>query len=109
MNILDFCHTTLINNTFQISKLLELNENVQKLKSLKWNDFNIDNEKWNKFKNKYKIIYDFPFLCFKEFIPDECSIFYDILFYLEKYDQPSSEILNNIKNIISKSIWMKIL
>ena len=97
------------NNTFQTSKLLELNENMKKLKSLKWNDFNIDNEKWNSFKNKYNIIYDSPFLSFKEFTEEDCSIFYDILFYLDKFDQPSSEILNDIKKIISKSIWMKIL
>lgn len=97
------------NNTFQTSKLLQLNDNILKLKSLKWTDFNINNDKWNKFKNKYNIIYNSPFLAFKEFSPEDCSIFYDILFYLEKYDQPSSEILNDIKKIISKSIWMKIL
>jgi hypothetical protein len=96
-------------NTFQTSKLLLLNQYIHNLHLLKWNDFNIDNDKWNYFKNKYSIIYNSPFLVFKEFSPDDCSIFYDILFYLEKYDQPSSEILSNIKKIISKSIWMKIL
>ncbi len=97
------------NSSYENNKILELNNLLCDLKKLTWNQFNIDDEKWNIFKNKYGIIYNSPFLAFKEFTNDNCNIFYDILYFLERYDQPSSEKLNDMKRIISKSIWMKIL
>jgi hypothetical protein len=97
------------NSSYENNKILELNNLINNLKKLTWNDFSIVDEDWILFKNKYSIIYNSPFLSFKEFTNDNCNIFYDMLHHLDKYDQPSSESLNNVKKIISKSIWMKIL
>ena len=92
------------NNSYHQDKLLELNNNIKKLEEIKWNYFNIDDKKWIEFKNKYSRLYPSPFCAFREFSPSKCNIFYDILFFLYDLD-----LLNNIRNIISKSIWIKIL
>ena len=94
-------------NHYKINKLLELNNNMNELYQLKWTDFNIDDEKWKLFQNKYCYIYDSPFLAYKEFTFNNCNIFYDILYLLEENNQKCSIILQKIKNIISKSVWMK--
>jgi hypothetical protein len=48
-------------------------------------------------------------MAFGQFTPDDCSIFYDGLFLLDNPSQYGFEILQNIKNIITKSVWMKLL
>jgi hypothetical protein len=48
-------------------------------------------------------------MAFEQFTPDDCSIFYDVLFLLDNPSQDGFEILQNIKNIITKSVWMKLL
>ena len=53
--------------------------------------------------------YPSPILAFKQFTEDNCDIFYDILYFLNKPEQPSYELLFQINSIISKSIWMKLL
>ena len=92
------------NNSYHQDKLLELNNNIKKLQEIEWNYFNIDDKKWIEFKNKYSPLYPSPFCAFREFSPSKCNIFYDILFFMDDL-----VLLNDIRNIISKSIWMKIL
>jgi len=95
------------NNNYRTNKLLELNNYIDDLYKLKWNDFNINNEKWKLFKDEYSYIYSSPFLAYKEFTFNNCHIFYDILYLLEEHNETSFKILQKIKNIISKSVWMK--
>ena len=92
------------NNSYHQDKLLELNNNIKKLEEIEWSYFNIDDKKWIEFKNKYSRLYPSPFYAFREFSPSKCNIFYDILFFMDDL-----VLLNDIRNIISKSIWMKIL
>lgn len=95
------------NNLYKNDKLLEFNNNIEELYTLKWNDFNINSDKWKLFINEYSYIYNSPFLAFREFTFNNCDIFYDILFLLEESNEKSSIILQKINNIISKSVWMK--
>ena len=92
------------NNSYHQDKLLELNNNIKKLQEIEWEYFDIHDEKWIEFKNKYSCLYPTPFCAFLEFSPSKCNIFYDILFFMDDL-----VLLNDIRNIISKSIWMKIL
>ena len=97
------------NNFYRNNKVTELNKYIKLLQELRWDDFNIEDEKWEKFKNNYSIIYPSPFLAYKEFTPQKCGIYYDILYLLDNSRQPSFELLQKVKNIITKSIWVKSL
>jgi len=92
------------NNLYKHEILIELNNKIKQLQELKWRDFNINNEKWSQFENKYSTIYPSPFHAFKEFTPNTCGIFYDILIFIDNLP-----LLNDINKIISKSIWVKAL
>lgn len=92
------------NNAYLQDKLLELNNKIKNLQEIKWDYFDIHDKKWIEFKNKYSHLYPSPFCAFREFTPDKCNIFYDILFFIDNLD-----LLNDICNIISKNIWMKII
>jgi hypothetical protein len=74
---------------------------------MNWDLFDINHRKWNEFKNKYENIYPSPFSAFFEFEFYNCALFYDVLNLLDNPSQPSYQTLSNIKNIISKSIWIK--
>ena len=98
------------NNTeYKTNKIDELNNKVAELKQIPWDKYHneMNNEKWNRFKILYGEIYKSPFSAFAQFNPKNCSIFYDILYFLDNPEQPSFRLLTEIKNIISKSIWMK--
>ena len=49
--------------------------------------------------------YPSPFYAFKEFTPEKCGEFYDILYFLDLHTNELSEV----KRLISKSKWIKIL
>ena len=61
----------------------------------------------------YTLLYGFnqlltnpsPFYAFKEFTPEKCGEFYDILYFLDLHTNELSEV----KRLISKSKWIKIL
>lgn len=91
------------NNSYSNNILLQINNNIRSLYNIDWNYFDINNNKWNDFKEKYSSIYPSPFSAFKEFSPNDCGIFYDILYFLD------NDILSETKRLISKSVWMKIL
>jgi len=97
------------NNLYKNNKKDELNNYIQNLHKLLWSDFTILNEKWDLFMKKYKYFHNGPFEAFIHFEPDHCGIFYDILSLLNDPSQPCYETLQKVKNIISKSIWMKLL
>jgi len=92
------------NNSYIQDKLLELNNKIKNLQEIRWDYFDIHDKKWTEFKNKYSYLYPSPFCAFREFTPDKCNIFYDILFFVDDLD-----LFNDICNIISKSTWMKIM
>ncbi len=91
------------NNSHNNHILLAINQKVKKLHDMEWNQFNINDRKWNEFKNKYSTIYPSPFSAFFEFRPDHCGIFYDILYLLD------CDELNDLKRLISRSTWVKVL
>lgn len=95
------------NKEYKNDKIREINILINTLRNMKWNLFNINHNKWLKFKKYYENIYPSPFLAFFEFDPSECDLFYDVLNLLDMPQHPSYKILFEIKNIISKSIWMK--
>ena len=88
-------------------KMKELDDEIEKLRNMDWSMFNIEQKRWSEFMNQYRSIYPSPFSAFLEFDPTNCGIFYDVLNLLDVPTQPSFQILSNIKNIISKSIWVK--
>lgn len=98
------------NNTeYKTNKNNELNNKVAELKQISWDEYtnSMNNEKWIQFRNLYDEIYKSPFSAFAQFKPKNCSIFYDILYFLDNPYQPSFRLLSEIKSIISKSVWMK--
>lgn len=97
------------NHNFKNNKRDELNNYITQLKTLKWNDFNIQNKKWSLFMNKYKFLYEHPFEAFEQFDPNKCGLFYDILDLLDDPSHPCFNLLQKTKNIITKSVWMKLL
>lgn len=97
------------NNIYEKSKIVELDKYVKELENIEWSKYSIQNEKWTIFYNLYSKYYPSPILAFKQFNEDNCRIFYDILYFLNQNKQPSSDLLNKINNIISKSVWMKLL
>lgn len=103
----DFVPYNKNNNEHSTDKMRELDNYIDELREINWNLFSIDNRRWNQFKNNYESIYPSPFSAFFEFDPLNCGIFYDVLNLLDEPSQPSFELLNKIKNIISKSIWIK--
>ena len=105
----DFIPYNKNNNVYKTNKKLELNELIKELQCIKWADYNIDDEKWKYFYQMFGNYYPSPILAFKQFTEDNCSIFYDILYFLGVPEQPSYELLFKINSIISKSIWMKLL
>lgn len=108
--IFDFIPYNKNNNSYKYNKSIELDEYIEKLKSIAWSSFNInDNNEWTEFLSRYASLYDSPYMAFEQFTPDDCSIFYDVLFLLDNPSQDGFEILQNIKNIITKSVWMKLL
>ena len=88
---------------------MELNNLVTNLRNIGWEKYNINNKKWTEFYNMYSIYYPSPFLAFKQFTPNNCGIFYDILFLLNNQSQPCFSDFQNVKSIIAKSVWMKLL
>jgi hypothetical protein len=105
----DFIPYNKNNSVYKTNKKLELNELIKKLQCIKWTEYNIDDEKWKHFYKMFGNYYPSPILAFKQFTEDNCGIFYDILFFLSRPEQPSYELLFKINSIISKSIWMKLL
>lgn len=103
----DFSPYNKNNNEYKNNKIKELDNYFDILREMNWNLFNINHRKWNEFKNNYENIYPSPFSAFFEFDFSNCGLFYDVLNLLDNPSQPSYEILSNIKNIISKSIWIK--
>jgi hypothetical protein len=96
------------NNLKNIIMLDELNNNIKNLQDLHWSDFNIDdnNSKWKLFKKNY-FFYKSPFLAFQEFTQNNCGIFYDIIYLLENNNNAAYENIQRIRQILSKSIWIK--
>lgn len=94
------------NNSYKNNLLVTINNKIKQLQTIKWDVYsnynNINDPNWNEFKHKYSNIYPSPFLAFKEFNTENCGIFYDILYLLD-------DELIEIKNLISKSVWMKVL
>ena len=93
------------NNTSGNSLLLNINNKIKKLQEKKWDQYNINDEKWIIFKEKYYRLYPSPFFAFREFKPENCGEFYDILYFLDIHTNELSEV----KKLISKSKWIKIL
>jgi hypothetical protein len=95
------------NNLHTNNLLLQINKKIKNLQNIKWDFFNNYNEdkKWNELKKKYSHVYPSPFTTFREFTPENCDLFYDILYLLDM----DVDELSEIKRLISKSIWMKIL
>jgi hypothetical protein len=105
----DFIPYNLNNQNYKTNKVKELNELIDLIKKISWNEYSIENEKWNIFKKLYSGLYSSPFSAFSQFMEDNCGIFYDILYLLDNPGQPCFEILSKIKTIIQKSIWLKML
>ena len=103
----DFTPYNRNNNEYKNNKMIELDNYFDILREMNWNLFDINHRKWNEYKNNYENIYPSPFSAFFEFDFSNCKLFYDVLNLLDNPSQPSYEILSNIKNIISKSIWIK--
>jgi len=103
----DFTPYNKNNNLYKNDKMKELDDEIEKLKNMNWSIFNINHKKWFEFMNEYKNIYPSPFSAFYEFDPSNCGIFYDVLNLLDVPTEPSYESLSKVKNIISKSIWVK--
>lgn len=98
------------NSSYTNNILLKINTEIKSLQNSKWNSYHINDKKYNEFKNKYNLIYPSPFAAFKEFSPDNCGIFYDILDLLENDAfLLENDKLYEIKQLISKSVWMKVL
>lgn len=95
------------NKEYKDNKMIELDNYFEQLKKMSWNLFNINHRKWNEFRKNYENIYPSPFSAFFEFDFSNCALFYDIINLLDNPSQPSYELLSNIKNIISKSTWIK--
>lgn len=93
------------NNNYKKDRSNELNNLVNKLRVISWDEIFISDKKWDKFLSQYKDIYkQSPFLAFQEFRPNKCGEFYDILYLLENASK-SGEIIRKIKNLISQSNW----
>ena len=105
----DFVPYNKNNNNYRTNKLIELNMIVKELQDIKWEEYNIEHVKWQEFYNMFSKYYPSPILAFKQFRGTICGIFYDILYLLNNPEQPSYKLLSNINNIISKSVWMKLL
>jgi hypothetical protein len=95
------------NNEYKNNKMDEMDNYIDTLRKMDWSSFNINHRKWTEFKNNYSNIYPSPFSAFLEFDFSICGLFYDVLNLLDNPSQPSYELLSNIKNIISKSTWVK--
>lgn len=94
------------NNISGPNLLLDINNKIRLLQQIKWDRYNIiDDEKWRIFKQKYSTTYPSPFYAFKEFTPEKCGEFYDILYFLDLH----TDELSQVKRLISKSKWIKIL
>lgn len=104
----DFIPYNSNNNIYKNNKIIELNQLVDTIQNIPWEEYNINDEEWNKFYNLYRV-YPSPFSAFVQFTEYDCQIFYNILFLLDKPEQPCYIILNKIKSIIKNSIWMKLL
>ncbi len=76
---------------------------IRRLQEKKWDEYKISDPKYNEFRQKYSYIYPSPYSAFHEFSPDKCNLFYDILYLLE------CEELSEIKRLISRSVWVKVL
>lgn len=103
----DFRPYNKINIEYKNNKIKELDDYIDELRMISWDLFNIEHKKWDIFRKIYQNIYQSPFSAFLEFDPSNCGLFYDILNLLDNPLQPSYDILTKIKNIISKSVWIK--